>query len=117
MHSPHTQQMLKSRTARQHAWHTIRADVPRSLGFEPGSWCCQQIVQMKAAVAAEGGVGGYVVDSETGELAILMVHLGLPGEEEHFSVAGETGLCIVQRCRTVGEGMMVRFVNASMVSW
>lgn len=35
MHSPQTQQILKSRTAHQQAWQTIRAEVPRSLGLDP----------------------------------------------------------------------------------
>jgi hypothetical protein len=40
--------MLKLRTVRQQGRHTIRAEVPRTLGFVPGGWDRQQRVQMKA---------------------------------------------------------------------
>jgi hypothetical protein len=83
----------------------MRAEVPRSFGFEPEGWCCQQIVQTKAASDGERGVRGYVVSSETGELGESVL-MKLSREEEHASVEGEGGLCIAQRRRIVSEGMM-----------
>jgi len=52
--------------------------VPKSLGFALADWCCQQIVQMKAASDGEDGVCEHVVSSETGELVLQMLHLELP---------------------------------------
>jgi hypothetical protein len=68
---------------------------------------------MKTASDGEGGVRGYLADSETGELGeSVLMRLSL--EEEHASVEGEGGLCIAQRRRIVGKGMMRWFVDASM---
>jgi hypothetical protein len=69
---------------------------------------------MKAASDGEGGVRGHVVSSETGELGVSVLMI-LPWEEEHALVAGEAGVCIVQKREIVGEGMMKQFVNASMI--
>jgi hypothetical protein len=68
---------------------------------------------MKAASDGEGGVRGFVVSSEPGELgfSVLMI---LPGEGEHVLVAGEDGVHIVQKRKIVGEGMMKQFVDAFM---
>lgn len=69
---------------------------------------------MKAASDGEGRVCGYVVNSETEELDVLVLMI-LSGEEEHVLVAGEDGVRIVRKRKIVGEGMMKQFVDASIV--
>jgi catabolite regulation protein CreA len=83
----------------------MRAEVPRSFGLEPEGWCCQQIVQINANSDPEDRVSGYVVDLESGVLGDSLWDLGLAEDAAQASVVGVVGKCILQRCRSEGEGM------------
>lgn len=82
----------------------MRAEVPRSFGFEPEGWFCQQIVQIKAASNREGG-----------QLGDSLWLVGLPVEEEDATVLSVGGQCILQRRTSEGEGMKGQCVEASMI--
>lgn len=60
---------------------------------------------MNAASDREDRVSGYVVDMKFGVLGDSLWDVGLAGEEAQASVVGVVGKCILQRCRSEGEGM------------